>query len=48
MAKVAIKSENITPYGIFFYVMDTFSKHGFGKLIESTLGQSQAVQAPVV
>ena len=48
MAKIAIKSENITPYGFFFYVMDTFSKHGFGKLIETTLGQSQAVQAPVV
>ena len=39
MAKVAIKSENITPYGGIFHVMDTFSKLGLGKLIESTLGQ---------
>lgn len=39
MAKIAIKSENITPYGGIFHVMDTFSKLGLGKLIESTLGQ---------
>jgi hypothetical protein len=39
MAKVVIKSENITPYGGIFYVMDIFSKLGLGKLIESTLGQ---------
>jgi hypothetical protein len=39
MTKVAIKSENITSFGGIFHVMDTFSKTGLGKLIESTLGQ---------
>src|SRR5574344_1307066 len=39
MVKIAIKSENITPYGGIFHVMDAFSKLGLGKLIESTLGQ---------
>jgi hypothetical protein len=39
MTKVAIKSENITSYGGIFHVMDTFSKLGLGKLIDSTLGQ---------
>src|SRR5574344_377007 len=41
MVKIAIKSENITPYGGIFHVMDTFSKLGLGKLIESTLGQRE-------
>jgi hypothetical protein len=39
MTKVAIKSENITSFGGIFHVMDTFSKLGLGKLIDSTLGQ---------
>jgi len=34
MAKVAIKSKNMTSFGGIFHVMDTFSKIGLGKLIE--------------
>ena len=32
MAKVAIKSENITSFGGIYHVMDVFSKLGFEKL----------------
>ena len=32
MAKVAIKSENITFFGGIYHVMDVFSKLGFEKL----------------
>ena len=39
MAKVAIKNGNIKSFGEIFHVMDTFSKLGLGKLIDSTLGQ---------
>ena len=39
MAKVAIKNENITSYGGIYYIMDVFSKLGFGKLTESVLGK---------
>ena len=38
-AKVVIKFEDMTSFGGLFHVMDTFSKIGLGKLIESTLGQ---------
>ena len=40
MAKVAIKSENITSFGGIFYVMDMFSRLGLEKLIDSSLGTS--------
>jgi len=43
MAKVAIKSENMTSFGRIFHVMDIFSKIGLGKLIESTLGQRRNI-----
>ena len=32
MAKVAIKSENITSFGGIYHVMEVFSKLGFEKL----------------
>lgn len=32
MAKVAIKSENITSFGGIYHVMDVFSRLGFEKL----------------
>ena len=38
MAKVAIKSENITSFGGIFHVMDIFSRLGLEKLIDSSLG----------
>ena len=38
MAKVAIKSENITSFGGIFHIMDIYSHLGLGKLIDSTLG----------
>lgn len=38
MAKIAIKYENITPYGGIFYVMDEFKRIGLDKLIDSSLG----------
>jgi hypothetical protein len=40
IAKVAIKSEKITPYGGLSHEMDIFSKRRFEKLIESTLGST--------
>jgi hypothetical protein len=39
MAKVAIKSENITSFGGVFHVMNEFSKLGLKKMIDSNLGQ---------
>ena len=39
MAKVAIKSENITSFGRIYHIMDIFSKLGFEKLTESVLGK---------
>lgn len=39
MTKVAIKCENITPFGEIYHVMDVFSKLGLGELIESVLGK---------
>ena len=39
MAKVAIKSENITSFGRIYHIMDIFSKLGFEKLTESVLGR---------
>jgi len=39
VTKVIIKNENITFFKGVFYIMDTFSKLKFGKLIDSTLGQ---------
>ena len=38
MAKVAIKSENITSFGGIFLIMDIFSRLGLEKLIDSSLG----------
>lgn len=38
MAKVAIKDENIVPYGGIFYVMDEFKRMGLDKLVDSRLG----------
>ena len=38
MTKVAIKYENITPFGGIYHVMDVFSKLGLEKLAESVLG----------
>ena len=39
MAKVAIKSENITSFGGIYHVMDVFSKFGFEKLTETVVGK---------
>ena len=39
MTKVAIKNENITPFGGIYHIMDVFSKLGFEKLTESVLGR---------
>ena len=39
MTKVAIKYENITPFGGIYHIMDVFSKLGLGGLIESVLGK---------
>ena len=39
MAKITIKSENITSFEGIFHVMDTFPKQGLGKLIKSTSGK---------
>lgn len=39
MTKVAIKCENITPFGGIYHMMDVFSKLGLGELIESVLGK---------
>ena len=38
MAKVAIKSENITPFCGIFHVMDMFSRLELGKRTDSVLG----------
>lgn len=37
-AKLAIKSDNITPFGGIFYVMDEFSRLGMSTLIDCELG----------
>ena len=39
MTKVAIKYENITPFGGIYHIMDVFSKLGLGELVESVLGK---------
>ena len=39
MTKVAIKNENITPFGGIYHIMDVFSKLGFEELTESVLGK---------
>ena len=39
MAKIAIKSENITSFGGIYHVMDVFSKLGFEKLTETVVGK---------
>ena len=39
MAKVAIKSKNITSFGGIYHVMDVFSKLGFEKLTETVVGK---------
>ena len=39
MAKVAIKSENITSFGGIYHVMEIFSKLGFEKLTETVVGK---------
>ena len=39
MAKLAIKNENVTPFGGIYHIMDVFSKLGLGGLIESVLGK---------
>ena len=39
MAKIAIKSENITPYGGIFYVMGEFKRTRIGNLVDSRLGK---------
>ena len=39
MAKVAIKSENITSFGGIYHVMDVFSRLGFEKLTETVVGK---------
>ena len=38
MTKVAIKNENVTPFGGIFHIMDVFSKLDFEGLTESVLG----------
>lgn len=39
MAKLAIKYENIVPYGGIFYVMDEFKRTGLDNLVDSRLGK---------
>ena len=39
MAKVAIKNENVTPFGGIYHIMDVFSKLDFEELTESVLGR---------
>ena len=39
MTKVAIKNENITPFGGIYHIMDVFSKLSFEELTESVLGK---------
>ena len=41
MAKLAIKNENVTPFGGIYHIMDVFSKLGLGELIESVFFFSQ-------
>ena len=38
MAKIAIKYDNIVPYGGIFYVMDEFKRTGLDRLVDSRLG----------
>ena len=38
MSKIAIKYDNIVPYGGIFYVMDEFKHTGLGRLVDSCLG----------
>ena len=37
MAKVAIKYDNIVPYGGIFYVMNEFKRAGLDKLVDGRL-----------
>ena len=37
MAKVAIKHDNIVPYGGIFYAMNEFRRTGLGKLVDGRL-----------
>ena len=37
MAKVAIKYDNIVPYGGIFYAMNEFKRAGLGKLVDGRL-----------
>ena len=39
MAKVAIKSENLTSFGGIYHVIDLFPKLGFEKLTETVVGK---------
>lgn len=39
MIKVAIKNENVTPFGGIYHIMDVFSKLDFEGLTESVLGR---------
>ena len=39
MAKVAIKSENLTSFGGIYHVIDVFPKLGFEKLTETVVGK---------
>ena len=36
--KIAIKSDNITPFGGIFYAMDEFSRLGLNSVIDKSLG----------
>ena len=38
MSKIAIKYDNIVPYGGIFYVLDEFKHTGLGRLVDSCLG----------
>ena len=37
MAKIAIKNDNIVPYGGIFYAMNEFKRTGLDKLVDSRL-----------
>lgn len=37
MAKIAIKYDNIVPYGGIFYAMNEFRRTGLGKLVDGRL-----------
>ena len=42
MAKIQIKSENLTPFGEIFHVMELFERH-LSHIIDGTLGGKRSI-----